>query len=71
MKERVWGLFNSSQLHAYFRAQGDTFEREYVFEPWFSGSLKPFLAGERPEKVSNACSYTVGRRRPSTAFQRS
>ena len=42
-KERVWGLFNSSQLHNYFRAQGHKFEREHVFEPRLSDALRPFL----------------------------
>ncbi len=57
MKERVWGLFNSSQLHAYFRAQGHGFEREYVFEPWLSGRLRPYLERERPEKVKRILVY--------------
>ena len=42
-RERTWGIFNSSQLHKYFRAQGHAFEREYVFEPRLSDSLRPFL----------------------------
>jgi beta-1,2-rhamnosyltransferase WsaF-like protein len=43
LKNRVWGVFNSSQLHTYFRAQGHAFEREYVFEPRLSAALKPFI----------------------------
>ena len=57
MKERVWGLFNSAQLHEYFRAQGHKFEREYVFEPWLSARMKPFLAGEHPKKVKRILVY--------------
>ena len=43
LKGRVWGLFNSSQLHAYFLGQGHAFEREYVFEPRLTAALRPFL----------------------------
>lgn len=44
LKQRVWGVFNSSQLHKYFRAQGHRFEEEYAFEPRLSGSMRPYLA---------------------------
>jgi hypothetical protein len=57
MKERVWGVFNSSQLHAYFRAQGHGFEGEYVFEPWLSAKLRSHLAGKRPEKIKRILVY--------------
>jgi hypothetical protein len=57
MRDRVWGVFNSSQLHAFFRAQGHGFEREYVFEPWLSERLKPYLSGKRPEKVRRILVY--------------
>jgi hypothetical protein len=57
MKDRLWGVFNSSQLHAFFRAQGHGFEREYVFEPWLSDSLRPYLSGKRPDKLRRILVY--------------
>ena len=57
MREGVWGVFNSAQLHAYFRAQGHRFEREYVFEPWLSAELRPYLAGDRPAKAKRILVY--------------
>ena len=56
-KEGVWGIFNSSQLHAYFRAQGHAFEREYVFEPTLSAAMRPFLAKEPTAKIKQILVY--------------
>jgi hypothetical protein len=52
-----WGIFNSSELHAYFRAQGHSAEREFVFEPKISDSLRPFLQGARPAKQRRILVY--------------
>jgi hypothetical protein len=57
MKDPVWGVFNSSQLHAFFRAQGHSFEREYVFEPRLSERLRPYLSGKRPDKARRILVY--------------
>jgi glycosyltransferase involved in cell wall biosynthesis len=58
MRDRVWAVFNSSELHKFVRGQGYEFEREYVFEPWLSARMKPFLAGEeRPDKVKRILIY--------------
>lgn len=47
-----WGIFNSGELHEYFRAQGHRLERDFVFEPQLTGTLKPFLdrAPKRKER---------------------
>jgi hypothetical protein len=39
-----WGLFNSTQLHSFFEAQGHRLERTFVFEPKLSNGLRPALA---------------------------
>lgn len=38
-----WGLFNSSQLHAYCEAQGHKLDRSYVFDPKIPDGLRPTL----------------------------
>jgi len=38
-----WGVFNSTQLHSFFEAQGHRLNRSYVFEPKLSESLRPAL----------------------------
>lgn len=38
-----WGLFNSSQLHTFFEAQGHRIDRSYVFEPKIPRGLRPGL----------------------------
>jgi O-antigen biosynthesis protein len=40
----VWGVFNSTQLHDYFRLQGHSYGREYVFEPKLPPALRSYLA---------------------------
>jgi hypothetical protein len=47
-----WGIFNSGELHAFFRAQGHRLERDYVFEPQLNNSLKAILkrAPQRKER---------------------
>jgi hypothetical protein len=55
--DRAWGVFNSSQLHNYVRAQGHTFEREYVFEPRLAPALKGFLALEPAAKDKRILVY--------------
>ncbi len=57
LKSRVWGIFNSSQLHAYFHAQGHAFEREYVFEPRLSAAMRPFLDAEPAAKERRILAY--------------
>jgi len=55
--QRTWGIFNSSQLHDYFRAQGHAFEREHVFGPRLSDSLRPFLAAGPVSKEKRILVY--------------
>lgn len=64
LPQRVWGIFNSSQLHKYFRAQGHRFEQEHVFEPRLSASMRPFLASGPIPKERRILVYgrpTIGR----------
>jgi hypothetical protein len=45
-----WGVYNSSQLHDFFVAQGHGQDRDYVFEPKLNASLRPALdAGPTPK----------------------
>lgn len=41
--QRLWGVFNSSNLHWYFGKQGHEAERAFVFEPVISDKLRPYL----------------------------
>lgn len=41
--KRLWGIFNSSNLKAYFDRQDHTVERGWVFEPVVNDHLRPFL----------------------------
>lgn len=41
---RLWGIFNSSNLHTWFEAVGHRAERSFVFEPVVSDALRPYLA---------------------------
>ena len=52
-----WGVFNSSELYAFFTTQGHRLERSFVFEPKISGSLRPFLNGEAPVKERRILVY--------------
>lgn len=40
---RLWGIFNSSNLKAYFDEMGHLAERGFVFEPLVSNALRPYL----------------------------
>jgi O-antigen biosynthesis protein len=57
MKDRVWGVFNSSQLHAYFRTQQHAFEREWIFEPRLATGLRPFLEAGPASKEKQILIY--------------
>ena len=57
LKDRVWGVFNSRQLHAYFRAQGHAFDREHVFEPRLPAAMRPFLDSEPTPKEKRILVY--------------
>lgn len=41
MDRPCWGIFNSSQLHDFFKAQGHSLSRTYVFEPKIPKGLRP------------------------------
>lgn len=41
--QRLWGVFNSSNLYDYFRLQGHQAEREFTFEPVVNARLRPYL----------------------------
>lgn len=43
LPQRLWGIFNSSNLAEFFKMQGHHAERMDVFEPVISGSLRPYL----------------------------
>ncbi len=55
--ERTFGVFNSKELHAYFRLQGHSFEREFVFSPRMSRSLKEARSGAFPPKQKTILVY--------------
>jgi hypothetical protein len=55
--ERLWGIFNSSQLREYFHAQGHRVERAYTFEPRLSRRLTPFLNSSRSVKERQILVY--------------
>ncbi len=38
----IWGIFNSSELHGYYKAQGNRSDRDYPFEPRMNPSIRPF-----------------------------
>lgn len=40
---RLWGIFNSSNLHRWFEAVGHHAERSFVFEPVVNDALRPYL----------------------------
>lgn len=40
---RLWGVFNSSSLKAYFELQGHSAERSWTFEPVINDKLRPLL----------------------------
>ena len=52
-----WGMFNSSELHNFFLAQGHQIGRAFVFEPKISNQLRPFLGGEEPTKARRILVY--------------
>ena len=41
--QKLWGIFNSSNLYEFFRLSGHQVERNYTFEPVVNGSLRPYL----------------------------
>lgn len=41
--DRLWGIFNSSNLRSYFELQGHGVERGWTFEPVINDSLRPYL----------------------------
>lgn len=41
---RLWGIFNSSNLHRWFEHLGHRAERSFVFEPVINEALRPYLA---------------------------
>ena len=41
--DETWGIFNSRELHEYFKVQGHRFGREYAFEPRIPGGLRAYL----------------------------
>lgn len=43
LPQRLWGIFNSSNLADFFTMQGHKAERMFVFEPVISGALRPYL----------------------------
>ena len=52
-----WGIFNSSELHTYFAAQGHRLERSYIFEPQLNDTLKAILARGPQKKVKRLLVY--------------
>jgi O-antigen biosynthesis protein len=54
---RTFGIFNSHELHNYFRAQGHTFEREFVIPLRLSRSLKDARRGEDTPKENTILVY--------------
>jgi len=52
---RLWGIFNSSNLHDFFRLSGHSVEQSYVFEPVVNSALRPFLSriatSERQQRI--------------------
>lgn len=52
-----WGVFNSSQLHTFFEAQGHQLERAYVFEPKISRGLRPALDAGPVDKAKRILVY--------------
>jgi hypothetical protein len=52
-----WGVFNSSQLHTFFEAQGHRVQRSYVFEPKIPRGLRPALDAGPVAKVKRILVY--------------
>lgn len=52
-----WGVFNSSQLHNFFDAQGHQLERSYVFEPKLPRGLRPALDAGPVKKAKRLLVY--------------
>lgn len=52
-----WGIFNSSQLLEFFKAQGHALERTYVFEPKVSNALRPALESPPAPKAKRVLVY--------------
>ena len=52
-----WGIFNSGELHAFFRLQGHETAKTFVFEPRLSEALRPYLALGRSPKVKRLLVY--------------
>jgi len=58
-KTGVWGVFNSSNLLEFFHRQGHAFEKEFLFEPTLSRSLRPHLLSGPTQKEK--CVLVYGR----------
>ncbi len=56
-RDRTFGVFNSNELHSYFRAQGHAFEREFVIPLRMSKSLKAALRGADAQKDKTILVY--------------
>jgi hypothetical protein len=52
-----WGIFNSSLLAEYVKAQGHHLARSFVFEPQISDGLRPALKAGPPEKRKRILVY--------------
>ena len=51
--ERLWGVFNSSNLHNFYQTAGHAAERAFLFEPVISEKLRPHLV-ERVQKAERS-----------------
>ena len=54
---RTYGVFNSHELHAYFRNQGHKFEHEFVFAPRMPEGLRAALCEAHPPKTRSIIVY--------------
>jgi hypothetical protein len=50
-------IFNTGELHDYFRARGHCAQWEHVLEPRLSNALRPFLEGAPPQKSRTLMVY--------------
>jgi O-antigen biosynthesis protein len=50
-------IFNTGELHEYFRARGHSAQWEFVLEPRLSNALRPFLEGTPPVKTKTLLVY--------------
>lgn len=55
---RLWGVFNSSNLHQWFEHVGHRAERSFIFEPVINDALRPFLTQfDEHERVKRILVY--------------